>query len=215
MSQLESSNGNVGKNPLIFFVSFIFHGNKSVCDNLLAKDIVVTQTVEIEGELSEAEGYVKAMDVEFKMLSANEKRNCQQKVTDYKSSLRQMQSDFSGAKFKAESLALKGGPNARNKIMTASQKLDSSTATLEQSRNILNQTEQIGDTIIMDLESQKETLVDAREKVKETKRFTVDAKQILRIMSNRALMHKACVMLTIVLLFGAIIGIGYYGIVAK
>lgn len=178
-------------------------------------DVVVTQTVEIEGELSEAEGFLRAMDVEFKTMAANEKRNAQQKVNDYKQEHRQMQNNFQTAKYKAESLALKGGPNARTKLLNANQKLDDSTATLEKTRNILNQTEAIGDTIITDLESQKETLVDARDKVKETKRFTVDAKQILRMMGNRALMHKACVMFTIVLLFGAIIGIGYYGIVKK
>lgn len=176
---------------------------------------MVTQTVEIEGELSEAEGFLRAMDVEFKTMAANEKRTAQQKVNDYKQEHRQMQNNFQTAKYKAESLALKGGPNARTKLLNANQKLDESTATLEKSRNILNQTEAIGDTIITDLESQKETLVDARDKVKETKRFTVDAKQILRMMGNRALMHKACVMLTIVLLFGAIIGIGYVGIVKK
>eukprot|EP00429_Kryptoperidinium_foliaceum_P122306 CAMPEP_0176330476 /NCGR_PEP_ID=MMETSP0121_2-20121125/76046_1 /TAXON_ID=160619 /ORGANISM="Kryptoperidinium foliaceum, Strain CCMP 1326" /LENGTH=72 /DNA_ID=CAMNT_0017673275 /DNA_START=54 /DNA_END=268 /DNA_ORIENTATION=+ len=72
-------------------------------------------------------------------------------------------------------MALKGGPNARSKLLNANQRLDSSTATLEQSRNILYQTENIGDAVITDLESQKEKLVDAREKVKDTKRFTVDA----------------------------------------
>lgn len=177
--------------------------------------MVVSQTVEIEGELSEAEGFLRAMDVEFKTMAANKKQASQQKVTDYKTDLKTLQTNFQTLKYKAESAALKGGPNARAKLLNANQKLDSATATLEQSRNILYKTEAIGDTIITDLEGQKEMLVDAREKVKDTKRFTVDAKQILRMMGNRALMHKACVMLTIVLLAGAIIGIGYYGIVAK
>jgi vesicle transport through interaction with t-SNAREs protein 1 len=171
--------------------------------------------VEIEGELSEAEGYIRAMDVEFKTMAVNEKRNAQQKVNDYKAEHKQLTTNFQAAKYKAESLALKGGPNARTKLLNANQKLDSATATLEQSRNILYQTEAIGDAVITDLEGQKEKLVDAREKVKDTKRFTVDAKHILRMMGNRALMHKACVMFTILLLFGAIIGIGYYGIVKK
>jgi vesicle transport through interaction with t-SNAREs protein 1 len=178
-------------------------------------DVVVSQTVEIEGELSEAEGFIRAMEVEFKSLSAAEKRNAQQKVNDFRAELKQMTANFQQAKYNAESLALKGGGSARTKLLNANQRLDSSTATLEQSRQILYQTEAIGDAVISDLENQKEKLVDAREKVKDTKRFTVDAKHILRMMSNRALMHKLCVMLTILLLFGAIIGIGYYGIVMK
>jgi hypothetical protein len=43
----------------------------------------------------------------------------------------------------------------------------------------------------------------------------MDAKYVLRMMGNRALMHKAMVMFAIVVLFGAIIGVGYYGIVGR
>ena len=211
MIQLEAANGNVGK-----LVMFAVHCPLYLISlSFFISDTVVSQTVEIEGELSEAEGFLRAMDVEFKTMAASDKRNSQQKVTDYRAELKTLQSNFLNTKFNAESLSLKGGANARAKLLNANQKLDSATATLEQSRNILYRTEAIGDTIITDLEGQKEMLVDARDKVKETKQFTLDAKGILRMMGNRALMHKACVMLTIVLLFGAIIGIGYYGIIAK
>ena len=58
----------------------------------------------------------------------------------------------------------------------------------------------VGDSIILNLESQREHLADADEKVRDTKKITVDAKYILRMMGNRALMHKACVMVTILIL---------------
>lgn len=58
----------------------------------------------------------------------------------------------------------------------------------------------VGDSIISNLEAQRENLVDADEKVRDTKKITVDAKYVLRMMGNRALMHKACVMFTILLL---------------
>lgn len=59
---------------------------------------------------------------------------------------------YQSVKFNAESLALKGGSSARTKLLNANQKLDQSTATLEQSRMILAQTEIIGTTIITDME---------------------------------------------------------------
>jgi len=172
---------------------------------------VINQTIEIEGEMAEAEGYLRAMEVEFKTLPAVDKKSAQQKLNDSKADFKQMSSKYQSAKFKAESMALKTGGSANSKNQSANQKLDNATATLEQSRNVLHQTEQIGDTIIQDLEGQKETLVETKEKVKETKRYTGDARSILRMMGNRALLHKAIVMLTIVALFGAIVGVGYYG----
>ncbi len=176
-------------------------------------DLVISSSVEIEGELSEAEGYLRAMDVEFRTMSSVEKRSAQQKVTDYRDEYRLMLQKYQTGKFNAEALALKGGPSARTKLLTANQKLDQSTATLEQSRMILNQTEQIGNTIISDLESQKETLVRAQDKVTETRQFTMDAKKVLQIMGNRAVMHKCCVMFTIVVLLGVIGVIAYYGFI--
>lgn len=78
---------------------------------------------------------------------------------------------------------------------------------------ILAQTEQIGVTIINDMEGQKETLINAQGKVKETREYTMDAKQILRTMGNRAVMHKCCVMITIIILFAVICVIIYYGFI--
>lgn len=187
MSQLDSANGNV--------------------------DMVIQASVEIEGELSEAEGYLRAMDVEFRTMASSEKRNVQQKVNGYKEELKQLQQNFQRSKFNAESQALKSGPTARTRLMASNQKLDDSTASLEQSRQLVSQTENIGNTILTDLETQKETLVGATEKVKDTKEYTVDAKRILRMMGHRAVIHKICIMFTILALLGAIGAVGYYGLV--
>eukprot|EP01031_Cornospumella_fuschlensis_P010633 gene10633-13015_t len=54
-------------------------------------DRIIACTVEVEGELSEAEGYLRAMDVEFRTLSAQDKRAAQQKVTEYREELRRLQ----------------------------------------------------------------------------------------------------------------------------
>lgn len=178
-------------------------------------DVVISSSVEIEGELSEAEGYMRAMDVEFRTMSSADKRGVQQKVTDYKDEYRQMVQTYQTAKFQAESLALKGGPSSRTRLLTANQRLDNSTATLEQSRMLVGQTENLGNAIILDMEAQKETLMGAQDRVKETKGFTVEAKRVLRLMGNRAFMHKCCVMFLIFFLAGVIGVISYYGFIKK
>lgn len=179
--------------------------------NRLFVDTVISSSVDIESELSEAEGYLKAMDIEFRTMSSNEKRSAQQKLSSAQEEYRQMLQRYQSAKFNAEAQALKGGPSARSKLINANQKLDQSTATLEQSRMLVYQTEQIGSTIISDMENQKETLVSAQEKVQETKQFTLDAKVVLRTMGTRAVMHKICIIFTIIILAAVIGLIAYYG----
>jgi len=175
MTQLENSNGNV--------------------------DNVISATVELEGELSEAEGYLRAMEIEFRTISSADKKNAQQKTNDYKDEYRQLQENFKKVKNNADLIVMKNNvPNSQTKLVTFNQKLDSSTALLEKSRQTLAQTDALGDNIISNLEAQRENLVDADEKVRDTKKIAVDAKYVLRMMGNRALMHKACVMLTIVIL---------------
>lgn len=187
MQQLASSNGNI--------------------------DTVISANVEIEGEISEAEGYVKAMEVEFRTMASSDKRTVQQKVNDYKKEYGDLVDNFKSVKRQAEAAALKSNgnsPAARTKLLTANQKLDNSTATLQKSQAILADTENIGSKIITDLESQREVLEGARDKVQETKGFTDQAKKVLRTMGNRAVMHKLCVMFTILVLLGAICGLIYY-----
>jgi vesicle transport through interaction with t-SNAREs protein 1 len=175
-------------------------------------DRIIASSVETEGELSEAEGYLRAMDVEFRTMSSADKRRAQQKVTEYREEFRRLQLNYQSSKSTAENVAMSKGPAVRSKLLNANQRLDESTLTLEQSRQIIAQTENIGNAVITDLSTQKEKLVDAREKVKETKDFTTEARRVLRMMGNRAIMHKICVAFTIVALGGAIVATAYYGL---
>jgi vesicle transport through interaction with t-SNAREs 1 len=178
-------------------------------------DSIISGSVEVEGELSEAEGYLKAMDIEFRSMASADKKSAQQKVFEYREEYKQMMQNFNTAKTNAESIALRNGPTARTKLLSSNQKLDSSTEMLEQSRKILSQTEKVGTTIMTDLEAQREQLTGAHEKVTETREFTSDAKRILRTMGTRAVMHKICVIITIIILAAVIGVIVYFGFVKK
>ncbi len=178
-------------------------------------DAVIQYSVEVEGEFSETEGYLKAMEVELKSLGAADRKNAQQKVNDFKEEYRQLLQRYQLSKQNAEAQALKGGPSARTKLVNNNQKLDQSTAMLEETRRVLAQTEQTGNVILTDLENQKETLMDAHSKVQEVHSLTDRAKEVLKQMRNRAIAHKICLFFTILVLFGAIVGLAYYGFGGK
>lgn len=155
------------------------------------------------------------MDVENRLLMGNEKKIVSQKVIEYRDEFKLLTQTYETTRQKAESIALKSGSSARNKLISANQRLDQSTATLENSRLLIAQTEAIGGTIISDLENQKESLKSAQANVQETKQYTVDAKGILKTMGRRAVIHNVLMMFIIIVLFGVICVIGYYGFVAK
>lgn len=155
------------------------------------------------------------MDVEFRTMVGNDKKTASQKVADYRDEYKTLVQTFQKTKQNAESLALKSGTTARNKLISANQRLDQSTATLENSRQIIAQTENIGSGIIDDLENQKAQLTQASSNTQEIKQFTFDAKLVLRTMGRRAIIHNLCMMFTIVILFGIICVIIYYGFIEK
>ena len=155
------------------------------------------------------------MDVEFRTMIGADKKTASQKVTEYRDEYKQLIQLYQTTKQKAETLALQSGASSRNKLITANQRLDQSTLTLENSRQIIAQTEGIGSGIITDLEGQREQLKNATSNTQEIKQFTFDAKNVLISMGRRAIVHNICMMLTILILFGIICVIIYYGFVAK
>ena len=178
-------------------------------------DRIIASSVELDGELSEAEGYLRAMEVEVRYIKGGDKRKLTEKLSNYKTEFRETNQKFTKAKFEAESVALKkGATGSRGKLLNANAKLDRSTATLTQSRALVDETEQIGSSTLADLENQREILLDAGGKVNQTRTYAEEARQILKQMANRAFWNKFCVYIWIVILFAAIITIIYFGFLA-
>ena len=178
-------------------------------------DRIIASSVEVEGELSEAEGYIRAMEVETRYVKGAEKRKLTEKLSDFKTEFRDNNQKFTKAKFEAESIALKkGATGTRGRLLNVNSKLDKSTATLKQSRALVDETEKIGASTLSDLENQREILIDASGKVKETRTHAEEARQILKRMANRAFWNKFCVYIWIVILFAAIVAIIYFGFLA-
>eukprot|EP01041_Mallomonas_annulata_P003103 gene3103-6093_t len=149
-------------------------------------DTILSLSVDIEGELAEAEAYLRAMDFEFRAMVSSEKRSISEKVSAYKTEYTSLVSTFKTIKHSAESYALKA--NAHNQLnrQSASEKLDKTTESLEHSRRIVADTENIGRNVITDLTSQKEKIISASQNVQETKNVTFDTKLILQKMGTKA-----------------------------
>jgi vesicle transport through interaction with t-SNAREs protein 1 len=142
------------------------------------------------------------MDIEFRSIPSGEKKAVSIKVNEYKEELKQLGISFAQTRRDAEAVAMKAGSVSRAKLVTANQRLDKSTAALEQSRQLIAQSDALGNNILSDMENQKEQLIESKVKVDETIGFTDNAKNVLIAMGNRALRHTACVAFVIILLAG-------------
>ena len=204
----------------------LFTTSTKILPKKIITDSIISLSVDVECELSEVEAYLRAMDVEFRAMPSADKKAISVKViilrkilsniffnnhsshayiikiNAYIEEVKQLNQSYNRSKNEAEALALKSGSTSRAKLIAANQKLDQSTLTLEQSRQIIAQTDHLGNTIISDMENQKETLVGAQAKVDETRGFTSNAKAVLVSMGNRAIRHTCCVATVILLLLG-------------
>lgn len=178
-------------------------------------DAICSISVDIEFEIDDAEAYVVAMESEFRSMPSADKRSAQQKINGYKEEIKQLKDHFKRTKDEADALALKTGSSSRQRLLKNQEKLDKSTATLEKSRMIIAQTDEIGNEVINNMENQKEQLVGAAAKVDETRGYTSDAKDVLTAMANRALRHTACVALVIIILLGLNVITIYFAFVDK
>ena len=129
--------------------------------------------------------------------------------------MKQLHQSFLRTKEEAELLSLKTGSTSRAKLLSSNQKLDNSTLALEQSRQIIAQTDQIGNAVLSDIENQKETLIGAQAKVDETRGFTSNAKNVLIAMGNRAIRHTCCVATVIIFLLGLNVLVIYFAFIDK
>ena len=177
-------------------------------------DTIIHACVDIEGELSEAEGYVKAMEVLGSTPSVRSTDNSvQEKAADYRDEFQQLQGKYRNMKSLAEAQAIKGTSAGRSKQLSLHQTMDKSTLLLEQSRLLAQDASATGDMVLTDLEAQKSQLAQAHQRVNDTKDVTFDAKNILRQMGFRAIRQKLILYVVILALFGIICLIFYYGVI--
>lgn len=181
--------------------------------------------VQGEIDIAEAEGYIKAMEAEVRSLGAAEKRSAQNKLDRYRADLQALRRDLQRAQLSndpagavgAGAFSLAPGTGAAGltdqqaqTLLAHNDILDGATRDLEESRRLIADSEAVNAGTLSLLEEQQETLVRAGDDVKATRGYTREAQRVLRTMGNRAIMHKLCLYLTIVILLVLIGVVSYY-----
>lgn len=179
-------------------------------------DSIIAVSIDIEGEIAEAEGFLKALEIEFRGIIVGDKKRLQTKLIDYNNEFKNLLEEYKKSKFAAEKKALTSDSNnaqARAKLMKNTLKLQDSTKSLENSRMLVAQSEGIGNTIMSDLEGQRELLESAHENVKSANQYAYDSKSVLRMIGNRAIIHMVSMYVICGVLFGLICIVIYYGFI--
>ena len=197
--------------------SSLFRAMAHSQSSIYMPEILISSSIECEGELFEIEGFLKAMEVEVNAMLSSEKQHSQKKLEGYADEYKQARQISEELKIASQTAARKNGYDTATRIalMVANERLDISTRSLQQSKNVVCETEMIGDQIVSDLEDQREKLIGAGGNIKETRRSTLDAKKVLNLMGYRALTHRFFLTFIFVLLLIFIWMLIYYGILRK
>jgi hypothetical protein len=98
-----------------------------------------------------------------------------------------------------------------SKLVSTMSSLNTTTNTLQQTQQLCNETEIIGQATLSQLGGQREQLLNANKHVRETTGITGQARMVLRQMGRRAFCHKMCLYATIAALLLANCTVLYYG----
>lgn len=180
-------------------------------------DILVRTSVECEDELSEIEGFWKAMEDEVQDMISTDKQYNHRKLDGYAAELKQLRDVYKELRNKSNIVSQNNDATSikRRALMDANDRLDKSTKSIQKSQFSINDTEQVGYVIIADLENQREKLTGAGVNVDDTKGITYNARRVLNQISNRVLMQKLTLLTLILILFCVIWLLMYYGILSR
>ncbi|CCI42793.1 hypothetical protein ABG067_000305 [Albugo candida] len=171
---------------------------------------VTSEIQQVEAAIAELKRCLKLMSIELRGKAAQSRNQMQGKVTVYQNEMDGMIRDFERAKLRArENKALSSSsrrdPNALyERVQSSTQRLQRSSTQLEQSRRLVAETEQIGFSVLDSLSQQREGLLSAHQKVRETQDVTRDTRILLKRMTRRILKNHLILWSVIVLLVIAI-----------
>ena len=97
------------------------------------------------------------------------------------------------------------------KLISTMGALNSTTSTLAATQNLCSETEAVGASVLNQLGTQREQLINATSHVQDTETVTGRARLILRRMGRRAVYHRLSLYFTVVVLVAANFTVLYYG----
>lgn len=178
----------------------------------------------VKRDLANAEANIKGMEREIRGITgrARVKRQLKQRVKNYRADWQRQHKDLerlTAVQQRSELFGHRGGGGAggdpgragtaeadhQARLDDANRRLDHGTDLIAQANRTVQETEQIGIGTMDNLHGQREQLLGAHEKVRETAAKTIEARGILNRMFFRAVYNRLFLYGIIVLLLGFII----------
>mmetsp|Transcript_6481 Transcript_6481/g.20160 ORF Transcript_6481/g.20160 Transcript_6481/m.20160 type:complete len:226 (-) Transcript_6481:327-1004(-) len=161
-----------------------------------------TKATEIEAEMRSADTVIKSMDMEARQLPQTIAAPLLGKVREYKADLASLREQL-----RAASIASPVGDAARaelglasdyysttagqrEKMLTATQRLEKSSARLTDARQMLAQAEDTGASILVDLHGQRETIERSRTTLQSADEGITKARKTLSSMARHVMQNK-------------------------
>ncbi|GAB4817816.1 hypothetical protein N2152v2_004862 [Parachlorella kessleri] len=156
---------------------------------------------------------LQRMDMEARSFSPDKSRQMLAKVKEYKGDLAKLREDAkkaaaSGADTRAE-LGLgddyyQTSAGQRERLLQSTDRLEKTGSRIQQGRQQLLETEELGVQILSDLQRQRETILHSRDTLQGVDVNISKSRQILSSMSRRIIQHKVIMWGIILLLVGGI-----------
>jgi len=164
--------------------------------------------ITLEDEMVEAESYLVAMENEVQGMVGLEKNKFMNKLRGHRGTFENLQKRYKAWVKESEQ-------HGSENLKSSNTKLDRSTALLNQGRSLVHEADDIGGNTIADLEQQKKRIEFAKENVEDTRSATDKARDVLKMIQNRAFRYKLFLYLMILLLGGLNVVVIYYGFSKK
>ncbi|GMH45462.1 hypothetical protein BSKO_13419 [Bryopsis sp. KO-2023] len=188
----------------------------------LSGDLRKRKVGEVEFDLTEAEQVIKRMEMEARSLSPSQSQKLLKKTKEYKADLQALKTQLrkasasvsAGDAARAE-LGLGGGQFSssaaqRDRLLTATERLNKTNDRLQTGRQQLAQTEELGVSILQDLSRQRETIERSRGTLHGADDNIGRARKVLGSMSRRVVTNKIVLTLIAVLLLVVIFLVVYF-----
>ncbi|XP_065834123.1 vesicle transport through interaction with t-SNAREs homolog 1A-like isoform X2 [Oscarella lobularis] len=175
---------------------------------------------DVERLLAEAEDLVDQIDIEAGSLPSQSRQKAQKRVQSYKQELGKSEKEFRRSRIAMydyhqgrDELLGPDDPHhsedQRAKLLDNTETLNKGSRRLEEGYKMALETEQIGAQIMDDLSRDRETIIRARERLKDTDGNLSKSSRVLRNMMRRVVQNRVVVAIIVLVLLAVII-VGIY-----
>ncbi|KAG7401455.1 Vesicle transport through interaction with t-SNAREs 1B [Phytophthora boehmeriae] len=183
--------------------------NNSISDILRGGANASTTASQLaQARVVEAQRCMKLMSVEVRGRQPSLRKAMQAKINMYRDELQGLIRDLERAQLMSRENTTKATTanqtSQYERLMKNTDRLNKSSKTLEDTHRLVADTEEVGITVLDSLAQQRESLLGAHEKVRETGAMTTEARRILQRMTRRIITNTIVLYTTIFLLIAAI-----------